>query len=544
MKSSNLQDAVTECVDQYMSGAWNRYDCFDNYPEWAPIISSYLSIVDSLNHLPVPMTPESLRAGEILLSSELRQTQTPRSPSLTERAAIILDLITIKTRLAVVSMSLIFAVLAGGSVTLAATISSPNSPLYDYKLALEKAQIELAPESTLPILHMEFADRRLREIKNMETNSDPILFSKVSSEYTSSVKSGLDSLNSLAKSPTYREERADFESVREQYVKRLDYHSELLAVEATKDSLHAHKKAPLTEALVVAIEALVKAPTKTPVNLVQQLPDESPLPITFHTPAPVQKTDDSVRGTLKTDIINSPVLIENDLTPTQFKGTLTAVGNEALMVDGRRVLINSSSPIPQIIGVPIVGSPVVVIGHLKSDGTLLALKLTVGNPTQKGLIGEQRPIEVTITAPKAKGTQTTTTPPDELTDPITPQQDDMPTPTTEDSQTTSPQVIPEGLFSVTGPVELLDTKSITLNGITIRIVLDTESSPTSITGVVTPGVIVKVEGRITSGNILEAVSIIAPIENQFDAESNINEEESPSATSSTEPAEEPEPAPQ
>jgi len=616
MKSSTLQDAVTECVDRYISGDWSRYDCFDKYPEWAPDISSYLSIVDSLNHLPVPMTAKSLRTGEMLLSGELSRMQAPRSPSLTERTAIILDLITIKTRLAVVSMSLVLAILAGSSVTLAATISSPNSPLYDYKLALEQAQIELASESTLPALHMEFADRRLREMKNMETNSDPILFSKVSNKYKSSVESGLDSLNSLAEAPTYREESTSFELARKQYIERLDYHSELLVVEATKDSLNIHKRAPLTEALAVAVEALVKTPTKIPVQPIQQLPDELLSPKTFRTPALLENDDASVQSSLETDITNIPTPIESE-----FKGTLTAVGTEALMVDGRRVFINSNSPRPQIIGVPIVGSPVVVIGHLQSDGTLLALKLTVGNLVNKDLVGEQLPIAVTITAPKNENTSTTpsnesddaitppqnetstsitedistttpsnesddaitppqnetstsitedvstttpsnesddaitppqnetstsitedistTTPSNESDDAITPPQNETSTSITEDVSTTNAQVIPEGLFTITGSIELLTDESITVNGITIRIGIDEESSPPSITGVVATGLIVKVEGRVVSGNILEAVSITALIEDQFDAETNINGEENPSTAPSTEPAEEP-----
>lgn len=64
---------------------------------------------------------------------------------------------------------LLISMLGGGSIILAEKQNvGPDSPLYEFKKLGESIQVQLAPEEERPLLHKEFAERRLEELKQLK----------------------------------------------------------------------------------------------------------------------------------------------------------------------------------------------------------------------------------------------------------------------------------------------------------------------------------------------------------------------------------------
>ncbi len=502
MTYRSLQDIVVLCVDRYVERRWTLRDCLDRYPEHAFEITEMLSLCDDLSaHAPEPMNRQELAMGEQELIAELDRYVAARWRGFSLGSLLMgLGTAAVKSRIAVAASALMVLILAGGSVSLAATLSGPESVLYDYKLVLEQVQVELAPEAEKPRLYMQMAERRLDELENLAEGAAPEVSRKISRNYDAFVSSGLATLQDLSSAnmgvavPVFAASRRD-------YLEELEDHRDRLETFAKEKRAYTEEVQGL---IVLAGASLESVPTEPPEPIAQTIVTATPAPVQVGiAPDAGESTDggaggsDGSAGTVSTD--TAP---EGDPTPTaapsptpdllalpqtEIHGTVTALGTTALIVDGRRVIADTRLvPGLIVIGSPVVGSTVTVAGVVRDDGTVVAtaIRAEVVGPTPS-----PTPTQTPVNTPTP-----TETPPQTMT----------PTPGPVES------LEPGGArFATEGLVVELSPDEMVVGDLTISLEAGEDGEPVLITGgELVVGATVQVEGQVLAGNVLVATTVV------------------------------------
>ncbi len=165
--SGRIEETLADCLERIESGDWSIREALEAHPELAEELEPLLSLAGELRALPRVTAPESLR--------------TTKRPAFTrpEAASSVIDFQDtwrdrsggrklLRWSVPLVRLAAGMAVaflLLGGSVAASAG-SLPDEPLYPVKLAVESAQLALAPSAeTRAELSLRFADRRLQEVQ-------------------------------------------------------------------------------------------------------------------------------------------------------------------------------------------------------------------------------------------------------------------------------------------------------------------------------------------------------------------------------------------
>jgi hypothetical protein len=512
MTSRSLQDIVMLCVDRYVERRWTLRDCLDRYPEHAVEITEMLSLCDDLSaHAPEPMNRQELAVGEQELIAELDRYVAARRGRFSLGSLLTgLGTAAVKSRIAVAASALMVLILAGGSVSLAATFSGPESVLYDYKLVLEQVQVELAPEADKPRLYMQMAERRLDELENLAEGAASEVYRKIARNYDAFVSSGLATLQDLSSANT-GVPGTQFADSRRDYLEELGDHRDRLETFAEEKPAYTEEAQGL---IVLADASLESVPTEPPEPIAQTIVTATPAPDQFGiVPDAGESTDggvggsDESAGTVSTDTVPegdtapaptptpvpSPTPDLLALPQTEIHGTVTALGTTALIVDGRRVIADTRlAPGLLVIGFPVVGSTVTVTGVVRDDGTVVATAIRV---------------EVVRPTPSPTPTQTPVN---------TPTLTETPTPTETPTQTMTPTPGPvESLepggarFATNGLVVELSPDEMVVGDLTISLEAGEDGEPVLITGgELVVGATVQVDGQVLAGNVLVATTVV------------------------------------
>ena len=192
------------------------------YPEHADLVRNYLELSDSLADLtPPPPSKAALSFGERLVLGELDQlVESRRSGSSWRGLADRFGRLLAASRLATATAVVVLALVLGSGATLAASVSSPSSPLYGYKLALDRVRIELAPEDRKADVYIDVAGRRLQEMEHVALSEGGEGLDRISAHYKQMLDHGLQKLRSLS--------QADAADVRQRFTEsRSNFHIRL-----------------------------------------------------------------------------------------------------------------------------------------------------------------------------------------------------------------------------------------------------------------------------------------------------------------------------
>ena len=519
MTFSDRQDIITLCVDRYVDRRWTVRDCLDRYPEHATEITEMLSLCDGLlARAPAPMNRQELALGEQEFTAEVELYATARRGRF-RLASLLTGLgsAAVKSRLAVAASALMVLILAGGSVSLAATLSGPESALYDYKLALEQVQVRLAPEADKPRLYMQMAERRLDELETLAEDAAPEVSQKITRNYDAFVSSGLATLQRLS-SPGAGAPRPEFADSRREYVGELENHRDRLETFVLEKLGHTEA---VQELIGLADASLETVPTEPPEPIAQTVMTATPAPDQLAIAQGIDATPDGVEGetggpdgSTATDSIDeepgeapapaptptaepSPTPDLLALPQTQIHGTVTALGTTALIVNGRRVIADTGL-VPGLVvsGAPVVGSTVTVTGVERDDGVVVATAITV---EAVGPTPSPTPTETPVSTP---------------TPTETPAPTETPTPTATSTPTPEPdpaeQTEPDGTTFVTvGLVIELSPDEMVVGDLTISLTAAGDGEAVLITGGdLVVGATVRVEGQVLAGNVLAATTVV------------------------------------
>ena len=526
MKDRTVERVISTCVDRYLSGEWTLDDCLARYPEHADLVRNYLELSDSLAGLaPAPPSRAALSFGERLVLGELDQLVESRRPhsSWRELAGRIGRLLA-ASRLATATAAVLIALLLGSGATLAASVSSPTSPLYGYKLALDRVRIELAPEDRKADVYIDVAGRRLQEMEQLALSERGEGIDRISADYRQMLYYGLEKLQSLSQNSAANV-RQRFTESRSNFHIRLEGHRRRLELMAPTGPPELREI--VTATLRNAETNLSRLPTAPPAVRIEEerspVPQQTPPPATA-TPAatvapalqptvallgaaangdggelPSDDGDESADQTGSTDAAEQPTpqptetpAAQATATPApsptaaptpaaeivEIEGVITAMGRSALVVDGRKVVLDANVvPDPIVRGKPGIGVNVRIRGIPTADGVIVLVELQ----TLPG--------------------QATETPSPTPTATPTPEPAPTATPAPDAAATPKPE------FEIAGSITVVADSSIEVDGRTIDIGKLLETGDVSQESLAV-GATVTVAGYVRPGNILVAVSIV------------------------------------
>ena len=525
MKDRRAERVISICVDRYLKGEWTLDDCVARYPEHADLVRNYVELSDSLAGLaPPPPSKAALSFGQRLVLGELDQLVESRRPRSSWRGlAGQVGRLLAASRLATATAAVLMALLLGSGATLAASVSSPTSPLYGYKLALDRVRIELAPEDRKADVYIDVAGRRLQEMEQMALSEGGEGIDRISADYRQMLHYGLEKLQSLSEHSA-TDGRRRFTESRSNFHIRLEGHRRRLELMAPTGAPELREIVAAT--LRNAETNLSRLPTPPPAVHLEE--EGSPVPEGTPSPPPATATpaatttpalqptaallgtdandgggdlsdnqgDESVDQTDSTSAAEQPTpqptetpAPEAEATPApsptatptppaeivEIEGVITAMGRSALVVDGRKVVLDANiAPDPIVRGKPGVGVTVRIRGIPIADGVIVLVELQT-------LAGE--PTKTPSPTPTATPAPTPT---------VTPDPD--------------PTATPKPEFEIAGAITAVTDSSIAVDGRMIDIGNLLEAGAVSQESLEV-GATVEVSGYVRPGNILVAVSL-------------------------------------
>jgi len=162
--NKGFEDILNTCLDRITLKGDTIEQCLESYPEQAvelePLLRAALSIKEVSSIGP---RPEFRQAAKARLLSALAAKERKR-----ERRLLPLWSWQRRWAVAVAMILVLFLVLAGGGTVMASSDSLPGDRLYPVKIAAEKVRAFFTfGDEAKANLHMEFAERRVKEIESL-----------------------------------------------------------------------------------------------------------------------------------------------------------------------------------------------------------------------------------------------------------------------------------------------------------------------------------------------------------------------------------------
>jgi len=158
---------LDKCINELREGK-SIEDCLRNYPKFRDELKSLVKIVDNLKSFQTPSLPFIKKAElkEELLSS-IRKAKSEQPEAAEPRLGFDWRQIHF-ARPAFAVIGIIAFLIVSGTLVYASSFSSPSSPLYPIKMAVERVRLALAsdPEQKAE-LHLKFAEQKIEEIEKV-----------------------------------------------------------------------------------------------------------------------------------------------------------------------------------------------------------------------------------------------------------------------------------------------------------------------------------------------------------------------------------------
>jgi hypothetical protein len=211
--SGSIEEALADCLDRIETGGATLDEALDLYPGLAAELEPLLFLSAELRSMPKVEAPASLRgykrpifrpAPERRRWDGLRRLLPTGVPSIGRVAP-----------LARVAAALAVAMLATGGTIVASASSLPEEPLFPVKLAVENAQLALAPTNEARAdLELSFAARRVAEVQSAAQQGKPAAVAQGVALYEEKVDAAIKA-SQAASPPTAAETERVQDSLRQ-----------------------------------------------------------------------------------------------------------------------------------------------------------------------------------------------------------------------------------------------------------------------------------------------------------------------------------------
>lgn len=478
--------AIAALLDSYLDEKADRQELISQNPDQAEDLTAYLAVVDELRAArPPDPDPETvqIRRREFELQVESYAAERPDTGLLRTLRGWAESLFA-QTRVAAVALSLVVVVLAGSGVSAAALVAPPGSPLYGYKLTVERAAIQLTDEKDRPATYIELAERRISELTSLGPDASPDVVAKVSASYQMLVEDGLEAINSLQGSGDFNPENAIIN-----YEQRVRQHGEQLEtfavdVEPVNNTLELIQQLVSGPLLAGAGPSnggpgAVAEPTPAPTPSPTQSPAPTPAPAPAPAPTPAPTPEPTPEP--------APEVVE-------ISGEITDIGRGALRIGQTTVLLEAEGhAAPTITGEPAVGAMATVTGVRQDESTVIAQSVEIA--AEPSTPPDQ---------PTATPTQTPSTPSTPTDPPPDDGQTPPPAPTVEP---TSAPVVVLADFEYSGYVQAYDGDTLTIDGRVIFLGGDSDPDAAVTGAELGVGALIEVSGELLSDLRLRARTI-------------------------------------
>ena len=166
MKSKEFDDILNECLDRLLIKSDTVEQCLASYPEQADELKPLLQVAMATKQASAIQPHPDFRArARYQFHSALQEMEGKRSRPLFSW---------LPQWATVVTIALVFLLVAGGGTVAAAGNSMPDSPLYPVKLATEQVRLTLTfSDMDKAELYAKLADKRVAEIVRMVNKDKP-----------------------------------------------------------------------------------------------------------------------------------------------------------------------------------------------------------------------------------------------------------------------------------------------------------------------------------------------------------------------------------
>ena len=149
---NRAESQIAALLDAYCAGATTREQLLAENAEIGAELAEYLLVADALIAArPPDPPPDAVMRRRRVFEDQVTGLRRSRSERFALRRLLTWFRVAVaQTRVATVALSLVFVVLAASGVSAAALAAAPGSPLYDYKLTVERATVQLTAPGQSP----------------------------------------------------------------------------------------------------------------------------------------------------------------------------------------------------------------------------------------------------------------------------------------------------------------------------------------------------------------------------------------------------------
>ncbi len=462
---NRAEATIANLLDEFRDGRVDRARLLANNPQLGAELGEYIDVVDALMAArPADPAGDVVTRRRRVFESQVDRLARQGIQSNWRRQLLNLgERLFAQTRLAAATLALVVAVLAGSAVSVAALAAPPGSPLYNYKLTVEQATIQLTAKQDRPAAYIQLAERRVAELSQLGPDASSELVAQVSDSYRQLVKDGLASINSLESTSGF-----DYTDAYQSYQDRLLSHSELLAT-SSRPTTTADPEPGSEDATASSPDgsAATPAPDPTPSPTAQPTPTPAATPTS--TPEPT--------ATVEPEPTAAPELVT-------ISGVIDEIGRGALRIGETTVLLDPGDDQPvSIQGEPAIGARAEVTGVQRDENTIAARQVRIITDVASA---------PTATPTTVRSTPTVTTTPEPTPSPVA----------------TATPLAPLAPFDYSGYIEAYGEDTLTIDGRVIFIAGDTEADAVIVGGNLGVGALVDVSGELMSDLRLRARRVV------------------------------------
>ena len=190
--SSSIEEALSECLGRIETGETTLEEELSLYPELRAELEPLLSIAAELSAIPKVEAPASLRGYKRPVFRSPASKIQPRESWWRRFVPLGAPSSGWATPLIRVAAALLIVAAATSGTIVASANSLPNEPLFPVKLAIENAQLAIAPNAQARVgLELQFAANRVSEVQSAAQQDNPAAVAQGVALYEQSVNAAI-----------------------------------------------------------------------------------------------------------------------------------------------------------------------------------------------------------------------------------------------------------------------------------------------------------------------------------------------------------------
>lgn len=190
--SSSIEEALSDCLGRIETGETTLEEELSLYPELRAELEPLLSIAAELRAIPKVEAPASLRGYKRPVFRSPASKIQPRESWWRRFVPLGAPSSGWATPLIRIAAALLIVAAATSGTIIASANSLPNEPLFPVKLAIENAQLAVAPNAQARVgLELQFAANRVSEVQSAAQQDNPAAVAQGVALYEQSVNAAI-----------------------------------------------------------------------------------------------------------------------------------------------------------------------------------------------------------------------------------------------------------------------------------------------------------------------------------------------------------------